>query len=147
MRMNAENCLVDQKARQHQLTVCNHGVLITQGTLQIKADKVTIVSDAAGQQVFTLDGSPVEFRQKLDGTKGWVIGKGKQAVMKTASNEANLTGEASIQTPDSEVTGASIQYNMSSGETRVIPVASEQGKSTVRLTFKPKTRSEKAPTP
>jgi lipopolysaccharide export system protein LptA len=63
MNIVADHCLAEQKTQQ---TVCTGNVIVTQGTMVMRADKVTIRQDAEGKQFAKGEGRPVRFKQKLD---------------------------------------------------------------------------------
>ena len=63
MNIVADHCLAEQKTQQ---TVCTGNVVVTQGTMVMRADKVTMRQDAEGKQFAKGDGRPVRFKQKLD---------------------------------------------------------------------------------
>ncbi|MEY4729686.1 MAG: hypothetical protein RL020_844, partial [Pseudomonadota bacterium] len=43
-------------------------VILTQGTIRIQAEKIVVKADKRGTTFATASGSPVSFRQKLDGS-------------------------------------------------------------------------------
>lgn len=142
--MSADSCTVDQKNKDHQQSICSHSVLITQGTLEARADRATVITNARGEQVYTLEGNPVQFRQKLDGERGWMEGQGQQAVMSTSSNETRLGGGAWIKADNRQINGETLVYNRNTGETRALASESSSDKRGVRLSFAPKPKNSKA---
>lgn len=69
IKIAAVNCVMNQKT---QASVCTSDVVLTQGTLSIRGDKLTVRQDEAGNQFVAGNGSPVRFRQKMDGGNEWV---------------------------------------------------------------------------
>lgn len=63
MNITADNCSLDQKTQQ---SVCVGNVVVTQGTLVLRADKLTTRQDEKGNQFAQGEGRPVRFKQKLD---------------------------------------------------------------------------------
>ncbi|WP_410498554.1 lipopolysaccharide transport periplasmic protein LptA [Chitinibacter sp. S2-10] len=63
MNIVADNCALDQKTQQ---SVCTGNVIVTQGTMVIRADKLTTRQDEQGNQFSQGEGRPVRFKQKLD---------------------------------------------------------------------------------
>ncbi|MBW8189469.1 lipopolysaccharide transport periplasmic protein LptA [Neiella marina] len=87
-------------------------VKVTQGTMQIFADKLTILNaNVEGQQVLVAEGSPVRYSQILDN------GKVMDAQANNMRYELNsrillLTGDAQVTQEDSLVKGERIRYNL-----------------------------------
>lgn len=63
MNIVADNCALDQKTQQ---SVCTGNVVVTQGTMVIRADKLVTRQDEQGNQFAQGEGRPVRFKQKLD---------------------------------------------------------------------------------
>ncbi|WP_157669527.1 lipopolysaccharide transport periplasmic protein LptA [Chitinibacter sp. GC72] len=63
MNIVADNCTLDQKTQQ---SVCTGNVVVTQGTMIMRADKLTTRQDEQGNQYAKGEGRPVRFKQKLD---------------------------------------------------------------------------------
>ncbi|AZN37200.1 lipopolysaccharide transport periplasmic protein LptA [Iodobacter ciconiae] len=69
IKIAAANCVMNQKT---QASVCTKDVVLTQGSLSIRADKLTVRQDDAGNQYVAGNGGPVRFRQKMDDSNDWV---------------------------------------------------------------------------
>jgi lipopolysaccharide export system protein LptA len=63
MNIVADNCALDQKTQQ---SICSGNVVVTQGTMVLRADKLTTRQDEQGNQYSQGEGRPVRFKQKLD---------------------------------------------------------------------------------
>lgn len=63
MNIVADNCALDQKTQQ---SVCTGNVVVTQGTMVVRADKLTTRQDEQGNQYAQGEGRPVRFKQRLD---------------------------------------------------------------------------------
>jgi lipopolysaccharide export system protein LptA len=63
LNIAADNCMLDQKTQQ---SVCTGNVIVTQGTMVMRADKLTTRQDEQGNQFAQGEGRPVRFKQKLD---------------------------------------------------------------------------------
>ncbi|GHD61640.1 lipopolysaccharide transport periplasmic protein LptA [Jeongeupia chitinilytica] len=68
MNIEADHANFDQK---NNVGVYTGNVIVVQGTMTLKADKVTVRQDADGNQFSLGDGKPVKFRQRMD-TGEWV---------------------------------------------------------------------------
>ena len=58
----------------NKLSIFEGNVVLTQGTLLVKADKVTVRQDADKTQYATAVGRPLSFRQKRDGADDFIEG-------------------------------------------------------------------------
>ncbi|WP_373975985.1 lipopolysaccharide transport periplasmic protein LptA [Chitinibacter sp. SCUT-21] len=63
MNVEADSCEYFQKTMQQ---ICVGNVIVTQGTMVIRADKLTTRQDEQGNQFALGEGRPVRFKQKLD---------------------------------------------------------------------------------
>ena len=99
---------LDQK---NQSTTFSGNVIVKQGTLHIRAEKVTVTRDAASQQHMTADGKPVRFSQTLDDNKGTVNGQANKVEYSSATGLVKLTGNAKVIRGGDKAEGAVITYN------------------------------------
>ncbi|MNT88608.1 Lipopolysaccharide export system protein LptA precursor [compost metagenome] len=72
---------------------------------------MTVTRDAQGNQQLQAQGSPVTFRQKVDGSNEYVEGSASNVNYNTAANLATLTGNARVKRGQDSVSGAVIVYN------------------------------------
>ncbi|MEO6353536.1 MAG: lipopolysaccharide transport periplasmic protein LptA [Burkholderiaceae bacterium] len=95
-------------------------VVLTRGTLLMKADKVVVTTDPAGYQFATLYGAPgalANFRQKRDGGPDlWVEGQAGRIEYDARTEIAKLFSNARLKRLDGsktidEVEGEFISYN------------------------------------
>lgn len=98
-------------------------VVLTRGTLLMKADKVIVKTDPAGYQFATLYGTPgavATFRQKRDGGPNlWVEGQAERIEYDAKTEIAKLFSHAKLRRLDGskttdEVEGEFISYDSSS---------------------------------
>lgn len=96
-------------------TTLSGGVIITQGTLEIRADQAVIHS-ANGEPVrVVLTGSPVTLKQELDD------GRPMNAVAKKVDYDLKteivvFTGAVNIRQPTGSIAGERVVYNMKTGQ-------------------------------
>ena len=107
--IDADQGSLDQK---NQVTVFTGNVIITQGTLNMRANTVRVVQDQNGNQTMNAQGSPVYFRQTLDNNKGAAEGWGDRAEYVSATNTVKLVGNAKVQRGGDLAQGEAISYNM-----------------------------------
>jgi lipopolysaccharide export system protein LptA len=86
-------------------------VVLTQGSIRIQADKVVVKADKRGTTFATASGSPVSFRQKLDGSNDFIEGYGERLEFDTKSDTVQLIDRAFIKRGQDELRGNYISYN------------------------------------
>lgn len=88
-------------------------VVLTQGTLVIRADKIVVTQDSAGNKhaiAYSL-AHPVYFKQKRDGFDEYVEGEGKRAEYDSKNATVELFGNAYVKRGQDIVTGNYISYD------------------------------------
>ncbi|AUZ05494.1 lipopolysaccharide transport periplasmic protein LptA [Vitreoscilla stercoraria] len=106
--IEADNGVVDQGK---QVTVFSGNVVVKQGSIDIRASKIEVSRTNDSNQIMTATGSPVTFKQQLDGGKGWVNGQGQKVTYQSASGLVTLSGGAKVQRGGDMVQGNNITYN------------------------------------
>jgi len=97
-------------------------VVITQGTLEIHADRVEVSEDPEGNQLGYAFGSaskPATFRQKRDGVDEWSEGNAQKIEYDSAANRVRFIGAAQLRmlkgsTVTDTATAALITYDTAS---------------------------------
>lgn len=120
IHVEADTATVSQKDKNNKSTLLERNVRMTQGTMEVLADRATIRENAAGEQSVTAEGNPVKFRQKLDGDQGWMDGRSDRLEYNSARNEARLIGHAYLKRAEDEARGEVITYNTEASEWKVI---------------------------
>ena len=87
-------------------------VVITQGTMRLTANKVTVKEDAQGHKFYVAYGAPVTFREKRDNVDEYVEGYALRAEFDDLNDILKLYEKARVKSSANEVTGNYIQYNM-----------------------------------
>ncbi len=95
--------------RKESLFVGN--VTLTQGTLTIKADQITVKQDANGFQYGIAMGKPAQFRQKREGFDDYVEGFSERLEYDSKGDKVQLFTNARIQRGADEIRGDYISYN------------------------------------
>lgn len=111
VNIEADRLTVDDRNKVH---IFEGGVVLTQGTLQIKGDKLVVTQDAAGFQngVATASGGRLAtFRQKRDGTNEYVEGEAERIEYDSRSEQARLFNRARVVSGGDEVRGHYIEYD------------------------------------
>jgi len=135
-------------------------VVLTKGTILIRADRLTIRQDDAGWQYGTAWGDPATFRQKREGVDEWIEGRARRIDYDGRRETVRLQQQATMQRTDGsrvldEIHGSDILYE--SG-TEVFSVQGGAGKEAtpenpsgrVRMVIQPRAadgpaKSEPAP--
>ena len=115
-------------------------VVVTRGTLNIRADRIVVRQDAAGNQFASATGNPVRFRQRQDpkppDTEGvWLEGEAKRIELDEKAGKIELFDSARVNRGGEEVTGNYILVDQRSDLFSVTP---GKGEGRVRLTIPPK---------
>jgi len=126
-------------------------VVLTRGTLLMKAEKVVVTTDPAGYQFATLYGAPgavATFRQKRDGGPNlWVEGQAERIEYDAKTEIAKLFSHAKLKRLDGsktidEVEGEFISYNSTSeffNVTNSSSGASTPGSGRIKVIIQPRT--------
>ena len=86
-------------------------VVLTQGTLTIRADKMTVKEDASGFQYATAFGNLASFRQKRDGMDEYVEGWSERMEYDGKADKVQLFKKARLRRGHDEVHGEYISYD------------------------------------
>ena len=109
-------------------------VIITQGTIKIKADKVVVIrSGDKGAEVMTAYGNPATFFQVLDNGKP-VNASASELRYQLKDRLVTLTGKAELKQNDNQVNGDVIRYDIQ--KQQMIAQSSGKG-SRVKTIFLP----------
>lgn len=87
-------------------------VVVEQGTLLIKGDKMIVKYKEDKMETATAWGNPASFKQRPDGKDQDVLGKGSVIVLNQINNTLTLTTNASLKQGPDWANGEIIIYNM-----------------------------------
>ncbi|MFT6406894.1 MAG: lipopolysaccharide export system protein LptA [Arenicella sp.] len=117
-QIEADDTEVNFKTGVRTLT---NNVLVVQGTLRVKADKLVVTYNQQGELVKAIaDGSLARFKQRPDGQPNDVEGWAKKILVDYPSNTITLTGKAALKQGASTATGNKIVYNMATDKLRIM---------------------------
>ena len=131
-------------------------VVLTQGTMVLKADKITLKQDAEGFSSGVALGKPAYFRQKREGVEEFIEGFADRVEYDGKSQKLRLFTKARVKRNNDEVQGDYISYNAVTEFYEVLgtkgsaTAPSDAPSSRVRATIQPKPQAAKpapAPTP
>ena len=106
--INADTTSIDFRTGKRVLT---GNVEITQGTLNIKANKVVLIYKGDDIDTATASGKPVKFKQMPEGQTEMVHGEGITLTLKQAKDLITLKDNAKITQGSNTITGKVIYYN------------------------------------
>ena len=80
-----------------QVNVFDGNVTLTKGTILIRADRLVLRQDAAGNQHGTATGNPASFRQKREGVDQFVVGTGQTLIYDGKTETVRLEQRATLK--------------------------------------------------
>lgn len=119
------------------LTVFEGNVVLTQGTLELKADRAEITQKEQRIARALISGSPATLKQMLD--DGPIDARATQIEYQLDSGQVVLTGAVEIRSPRGTLSGERVEYDLKTGRIQGSSTPGER----VRLRVEP----EAEPTP
>ena len=152
INLESDRMRVDDVQR---ISVFEGKVVMTQGTLTIRADKVTVRQDQEGYQYGSASGNPASFRQKRDGANEYVEGEAERIEYNGKLDRVEFFNRARLKRePADEVRGNYISYDSRTEYFTVTggagPTASGSPDARVHAVIQPRNTgedAEKAPAP
>ena len=95
----------------HKVGLYQGNVILTQGTLLLRADKIEVHQDADGFSTAVAFGKPVYLRQKQDGVDEYVEGYANRIDLDNKQNTLLLTGHARLKKGADELHANTMLYN------------------------------------
>jgi len=129
-----------------KISVYQGNVVLTQGTLMLRADRLQVTQNENGLDKVSATGRPVAFRQKVDGRDEYIEGFADRIEYDGVNSQLELTGQARLRRGADELRGAQISYNANTGFYKVVgqPNAKTPG-GRVRAVIRPKPRTPEQP--
>lgn len=106
--VEADSMEVDNK---NGITIYQGNVELTQGSIHMVADKVTITQKNKKTEKIISEGNPVKFRQRPDGKQEDIKGRAKKVEYEAKSELLYLIGEAVLIQGESSVKSDRITYD------------------------------------
>jgi lipopolysaccharide export system protein LptA len=125
-----------------KISVYQGNVILSQGTMMLRADRVQVTQNADGLERVSASGRPVAFRQKLDGRNEFIEGYADRVEYHGATSQLELIGQARLRRGDDELRGAQISYNAETEFYKVVGQApdAQTPAGRVRAVIRPKPR-------
>jgi lipopolysaccharide export system protein LptA len=117
LNIEADTVDVDDRSKT---SVFRGSVVMIQGTMVLKADKVTVREDGKGNQFATALGKPATFRQKRDGVDEYMDGQGLRMEYDSLRQIIELHDNAEVRRGGDWARGQFIEYNSETSTYRVI---------------------------
>lgn len=125
-----------------KVSVYQGNVILSQGTLMLRADQMQVTQNAGGLDRISATGRPVAFRQKVDGREEFIEGYADRIEFDSVNSQLELIGQARLRRGNDELRGAQISYN---ANTEFYKVIGQPGAKTpsgrVRAVIRPKSGS------
>ena len=134
---------------QKQVAEFEGRVVLTQGTFQLRADKITVRKDDEGFQHGVAVGNPATFRQKREGADEWIDGEARRIEYDGKLARVELFERARVSRENDEVRGNYISYDTRTEVFRVQGgkqfAPSPAREDRVRAVIQPKAKPGSAP--
>jgi lipopolysaccharide export system protein LptA len=134
------NRMTSDDARR--ISIFEGNVVLTKGTILVRAERITVRQDAEGFQISTATGGPARFRQKRDGKDEWIEGEALSIEIDDKKEKVELRDQARITRDKDEVRGDVISvdtrsefFSVSGGKTTA---AGANNEGRVRAVIQPK---------
>jgi len=126
-----------------KVSVYQGNVILSQGTLMLRADRVQATQNASGLDKLSATGRPATFRQKLDGRDDFIDGFADRIEYDSADSQLEMIGQAQLRRGSDELRGAQISYTANTEFYKVVgqPDAKTPA-GRVRAVIRPKPRTD-----
>jgi lipopolysaccharide export system protein LptA len=126
-----------------KISVYQGNVVLSQGTLMLRADRVQVTQNADGLDKVSATGRPVAFRQKVDGRDEYIEGFANRIEFDSVNGQLELIGQAQLRRGSDELRGAQISYNANTEFYKVVGQPDAKTPSgRVRAVIRPKPRGD-----
>lgn len=134
-----------------QTSIYEGNVILTQGTLMIRADKLVVKQGSDGFESGTSYGNPVSFRQKREGSEEFIEGEAKRIEYDGKKDRVEFFTNARVKRGGDEVRGNYISYDAKAELIQVLGGAKDSTAGStsgrVHAVIQPKARSDGAALP
>ncbi len=149
VQLEADRATVENANRT---SVFTGNVILTQGTLIIRADRMVVKEDASGFRHATAFGNLVSFRQKRDGKDEYIEGWSERMEYDGKADKVQFFKRARLKRGQDEVSGDYISYDSANeffqvtgnGEKTGATDAQPSTDGRVRIVIQPKRKQEKS---
>lgn len=125
-----------------KVSVYQGNVILSQGTLMLRADRVQVTQNESGLETLSATGQPATFRQKLDGRDEFINGFASRIEYDSTNSQLEMIGQAQLRRGNDELRGARISYNANTEFYKVVGQPDAQTPAgRVRAVIRPKPRT------
>ncbi|GAB4188234.1 MAG: hypothetical protein Tsb002_14390 [Wenzhouxiangellaceae bacterium] len=139
LNITADTSEVDAKTGFTRIT---GGVVITQGTLVVHADEARVFVNEGRVNRVELDGEPATWEQQLESGEA-MDARAAHIDYDVPAGMIELTGDARVDHPQGEISGARLQYELDTEKLRGLG----QGSDRVRIRIEPDAIDQRVLTP
>ena len=141
IQLEADTVTIDDIKK---VSVYQGNVILSQGTMLVRADWVQVTQNAEGLDKVNATGRPVAFRQKMDGSEEFIEGFADRVEFDGVTRQLELIGQARLRRGSDELRGTQISYNANTEFFKVVGQPDAKTPSgRVRAVIRPKPRPEK----
>ena len=135
-----------------QLSVFEGNVMLQQGTMMIRGDRMEVRQDKEGFKQGTVWGKRAYFRQKREGSDEWIEGWAERVEYDSRADKLQLFTRAALKRGNDDVTGDYISYDAITEFFQVVGGGAKAASSNnpdgrVRTVLQPKSKSKPAVQP
>ncbi|WP_226665860.1 lipopolysaccharide transport periplasmic protein LptA [Microbulbifer aggregans] len=124
--------------RSKNITVYSGNVVITQGSLQIRANRVEVFGNTKGEiEKVVATGSPAHFQQQVEANTNPVKARAKRIEFLVGNDALQLTGEADIDRDGNTLSAERIDYDLKSEQMKA---QGRSDKERVEMIWKPESK-------
>jgi len=146
INLEADRVSIDDAKK---VSVFEGNVVLTQGTLVMRADRMVVREDAQGFNHGTAYGNPVTFRQKREGADEYIEGEALRVEYDGKVERLQLFNRAQLRRGADEVRGSYISYDQPTEVFNAVGALDDgSGKSApgrVRAVIQPKSKDKPQP--
>lgn len=143
VNLEADTMTVDDLKK---VSIYQGNVILTQGTLAIRADKLVVTENKDGSHHGTATGNPATFRQKREAVEEYVEGYGQRIEYDEGKDVVELFTQARMKRNQDEVRGNYISYDGKTEFFKVIggkeAATANNPKGRVRAVIQPKKKAD-----
>ncbi len=138
VQIEADKVTIDDRNKVH---VFEGAVILVQGSLEIRGDKMVVTQGADGFQSGIATGSaskPATFRQRREGTDSYIDGEAERIEYDTRAERARLFNRARVSSAGDVVTGDFIEYDALTERYSASTASGQKGDGRVRAVIQPR---------
>jgi lipopolysaccharide export system protein LptA len=129
-----------------RISIFEGNVVLTKGTILVRADRITVRQDPEGYQISVATGNPARFRQKRDGKEEWIDGDALTIEIDDKREKIDLREQARLLRDKDEVRGDVISVDSRSEFFSVLSgrsvASSTNPEGRVRAVIQPKAKPD-----